>query len=425
MKSTPLAFFLFGLINNLFYVLLLSAALDLLSTTHPPLPPSTILLASILPALATKSLLPHLLHRIPYNLRPCLLALLSTAGILTVALSSNDNNNDDEGGGGWGITCKLLGIVIANISSSAGETAFLSLTHFYGRGSLAGWSSGTGGAGLVGAGVYALATNVLGWSAQRTLLVSSIVPVGMVGAYFGLLPRGPLVTRQHTHRKHDDDGNDDDTTAAEENDDLLNSFSRPQSIPSSGVKQNPTLRTRLQLTLPLLLPYMLPLFLVYLAEYTINLSLHPLLLFPLSRTPFTTYRSFYPTYALLYQAGVFVSRSSLPFFRVRRLYLPACLQVVNLGVLLAQVMFAGGPLGSVWVVMGVVFWEGLLGGLVYVSTYAAVREEVGEERREFSLAAVSVSDSGGILLAGLLGLWMEPALCAWQVRGGREWCLKV
>ena len=43
---------------------------------------------------------------------------------------------------------------------------------------------------------------------------------------------------------------------------------------------------------------MLPLFIVYLAEYMINQSVTPTLLFPLASTPFTHYRSFYPTYAV-------------------------------------------------------------------------------------------------------------------------------
>lgn len=53
----------------------------------------------------------------------------------------------------------------------------------------------------------------------------------------------------------------------------------------------------------LFLPYMLPLLLVYIAEYTINLGLFPVLLFPLKSTPFTEYRSFYPFYSFLYQVG--------------------------------------------------------------------------------------------------------------------------
>jgi len=76
----------------------------------------------------------------------------------------------------------------------------------------------------------------------------------------------------------------------------------------------------------------------------------------------------------------------------------------------------------VWLVFGIIFWEGLLGGLVYVSTFAEILEKVDEGDREFSLGATSVSDSAGICIAGFLGMALEVWLCEWQVEHGRDWC---
>ncbi len=73
----------------------------------------------------------------------------------------------------------------------------------------------------------------------------------------------------------------------------------------------------------------------------------------------------------------------------------------------------------------VVFWEGLLGGAVYVNTFAAVREGREGEEREWSLGAVSVSDSAGICVAGVVGLGLEGAVCGWQVSRGRDWCTRL
>ena len=80
---------------------------------------------------------------------------------------------------------------------------------------------------------------------------------------------------------------------------------------------------------------------------------------------------------------------------------------------------------TVYFVFAIVLWEGLLGGLVYVSTYAAVQDEIPEEDREFSLGAVAVSDAVGICLAGFLGVGMESGLCRWQVKHGRDWCRRL
>lgn len=70
-------------------------------------------------------------------------------------------------------------------------------------------------------------------------------------------------------------------------------------------------------------------------------------------------------------------------------------------------------------------WEGLLGGLVYVNTFAEIGDRVPKEEREFALGATTVSDSGGIMVAGLIGLVVETWLCEWQVRRGRDWCTRL
>lgn len=168
---------------------------------------------------------------------------------------------------------------------------------------------------------------------------------------------------------------------------------------------------------------MLPLLLVYVAEYSINQGVSPTLLFPLRNTPFKHYRSFYPTYATIYQLGVFISRSSIPFIRIHALYPPSLLQCLNLAVLILHALYDFIP--NVYWIFAIIFWEGLLGGLVYVNTFAEIMDAVPEPDREFSLGATSVSDSAGICIAGFLGMALEVWLCAWQVRRGRDYCRKT
>lgn len=397
--------------NNIFYVVILSAALDLVG---PAIPKATVLLASIIPGLATKVVVPYFIHLVPYSLRICIFAALSTCGMLAVALSPATAHADS-------ISAKVAGIVLANISSGAGEVNFLALTHYYGPFSLAAWGSGTGGAGLIGAGAYALATTTLGFSVRATLLTSALLPMVMLVSFFILLPRGPLKAAKkkdlddHQISSLDADGETRETAGL-----LSHSQTRSAPLPKSPLS---SLYTNLLRARSLILPYMLPLFLVYLAEYLINQGVAPTLLFPLPQTPFTHYRAFYPTYTALYQAGVFASRSSLALFRIRTLYLPSLLQLLNLALLTAHALRPFIP--TVWIVFALVFWEGLLGGLVYVSTFAAVREEVATEDREFSLGATTVSDSMGIFVAGLVGVGVERGICAWQVEHGRDWCTRL
>ena len=168
---------------------------------------------------------------------------------------------------------------------------------------------------------------------------------------------------------------------------------------------------------------MIPLFLVFLAEYSINQGVAPTLLFPPQRSPFRTLRDFYLAYMAIYQVGVFISRSSTPFVRIRRLYPPSIFQLVNLVILTAQALF--GFLPNVWFIFVIIAWEGLLGGGVYVNTYAQILDTVDDQEREFSLSATAFSDSFGILLASLVSIALETWLCNWQIGDGRSYCREV
>lgn len=418
-----------GLINNLSYVIILSAALDLVG---PSIPKAVVLLADVMPSFGTKLVAPYFIHKVPYFLRVLIMTGLSTGGMFLIALTPNS------------IPIKLLGIAIASISSGAGELSFLGLTHYYGPFSLAAWGSGTGGAGLVGAGLYVFLTSTLGLTVKNSLLTCAFLPCIMLISFFLILPQGPLRRTKQSRRYSGVNSSDltpimedfneediDEIPTASASQSLLapgpstvseayNSHSPQRSRSPTSPNQKPTFIRNLKRARLLFFPYMLPLLLVYVAEYTINQGVSPTLLFPLASSPFSAYRSFYPFYNLLYQLGVFVARSSSPFIRLHNLYLPSFLQMGNLALLITQSLYWWIP--SVYIVFAIVFWEGLLGGAVYVNTFAEIMENVPEEDREFSLGATSVSDSGGICIAGFIGMVLETTLCDRQVANGRNWC---
>ncbi|KAI5250112.1 putative Golgi integral membrane protein [Aureobasidium subglaciale] len=429
-KRVVASFWLFGLINNVLYVIILSSALDLVG---PAVPKSLVLLFDVVPSFLVKLTAPYYIHLIPYNLRILAFVALSSCGMLLVALSPGSPGSDVHA---TSITVKMLGVILASISSGGGELSFLGLTHFYGPFSLAAWGSGTGGAGLVGSGAYVLFTTALGFSVRSSLLAFSFLPVIMLFSFFVLLPgKHVLKSKDHAYVAAAQEDVNPDTESL-----LSDGLDDPQA-PSTPKSSHGPVSTDAWLNLKanfararsLFFPYehfdrcpstsMLPLLLVYVAEYTINQGVAPTLLFPLDQTPFEHYRSFYPTYNAVYQLGVFISRSSLPFIRIHALYLPSLLQCLNLIVLAAHAMFPFLP--NIWFVFAITFWEGLLGGIVYVSTFRRIGEEVAEEDREFSLGATSVSDSGGICIAGFLGMAVETGLCGWQVAHGRDWCTRL
>lgn len=198
-----------GLINNVLYVIILSAALDLVG---PNVPKGVVLLADVIPSFVTKLCAPYFIHVIPYPVRILIWVGFSVCGMLLIALTPSYID-------GGTIAHKLSGVILASLSSGVGELSFIGLTHFYGPFSLASWGSGTGGAGLIGAGAYALATTSLGFSVRSTLLASACLPAVMLISFFVILPLGPLkkarrppaqVTSQAQSDEDEAEGNEDE-----------------------------------------------------------------------------------------------------------------------------------------------------------------------------------------------------------------------
>jgi len=177
-----------GLINNVIYVIILSAALDLVG---PTIPKGLVLLADVLPSFLVKLVAPYYIHVVPYSMRTVGCVLISFAGMAIIALTPDNTNS-------LNLTFKLSGVALASLSSGGGELSFLGLTHHFGHSSLAAWSSGTGAAGLVGAGAYVLATTTIGFSSRVSLLAFSFLPLIMLAGFFLILPRDLITTSEAT-----------------------------------------------------------------------------------------------------------------------------------------------------------------------------------------------------------------------------------
>lgn len=260
-----------GLINNVLYVVILSAAQDLVGSGVPK---GLVLLADVLPSFVTKLIAPYFIDRVPYAIRIPLFAFISSAGMLMLALTPPDTS----------VASKMVGVMLASLSSGGGELSFLGLTHYYGHMSLAAWGSGTGAAGLLGAGLYVLLTDWLGFSVRNSLLASAYLPVVMLISFFLVLPRRVLreaaKARDYQLLREDDEATSHPvggTPAVHAASSLL--APGPAVVvtaPSDASRDvSPRIADQLRRAKSLVFPYMLPLFLVYLAEYVINQGVSP------------------------------------------------------------------------------------------------------------------------------------------------------
>ncbi|XP_077591366.1 battenin isoform X3 [Stigmatopora nigra] len=351
---------------------------------------AAVLLADILPTLIIKLSAPLFIEKVPYGFRILFCVIMATASFLIVSFST-------------AVWISIIGVIFASTSSGFGELSFLSLTVFYKREVLAAWGSGTGGAGVAAALLYSGLVQV-GISPQVTLLTMLIVPFTMLNSYFFLLVPPPSFPQWK--RIESDDGID----TSEERERLMDGTQEDEETCNQVLEDRRTGLLTLSEKLHVfkgLMPFISALGLVYYAEYFINQGLMELLYF---RKFFLSHAEQYRWYQTIYQVGVFVSRSSLWCVKIRKLWVLALLQVMNAIFLLLEVRYQFLP--SAWLVFGIIFLEGLLGGTAYVNTFYFISKETEDREREFAMAAASVGDSVGIALAGVTGFPVHRYFCS-------------
>jgi len=398
------AYWILGLCNNFGYVVMLSAAHDILSenfgqdaegkssvpvvdnSTRECNPTSTgaILLADIIPALAIKLLAPFLPFLV--HVRMLVVVLLAAVGFLLVAFSTSE----------W---IAILGVACTSLGSGLGEVTLLSYSSVFDKNVISTWSSGTGAAGILGASSYAGLT-ALGLSAVNSLLLMLVVPVLMAASFWWLLrtPGSERCTWESLIY------GSTTSQAVEDHSPSSETLTQPETV---SVESPPTFTIAEKLRIiPSLLVYMVPLGLVYLFEYFINQGLFELTYFP---DIWLDHHEQYRWYQVVYQIGVFLSRSSVNLFVIHKIWLLAVFQFLNVIFFTFEAVYLFVP--SIWIIFAAVLWEGLLGGAAYVNTFYRMSVEVPFEKREFSLGITSLSDSIGIGLAGAIALRVHKVLC--------------
>lgn len=275
----------------------------------------------------------------------------------------------------------LFGVGLTSFASGLGEPTFLAYSAFFNKNVISTWSSGTGGAGIVGALAYTVLRKV-GLSNQQTLLVMVCVPVLELFTFFGLLrsPASKRIEDQHIG----------DKVAEEDN-----------------VPPMKSVREKL-IYIKTLVKFMIPLCLVYFFEYVINQGFFELVYFP--KEPMSLGSSEqYQWYQVTYQIGVFISRSSVNIIQIKQVWIMAVLQGLNVIFFAFESVVMFTP--NIWIIFGLIFYEGLLGGGAYVNTFYRMSKEIPANRREYSMSVVTLSDSLGITAAGFAAMPIHNYLC--------------
>ncbi|VDN29630.1 unnamed protein product [Cylicostephanus goldi] len=145
-----------------------------------------VLLADIIPALVVKVTAPLYIQMIPFGLRHLLVVVAQMLSFILVGSSSS-------------VSMALLGVVVASWGSGLGEISYLALASYFDAKVISMWSSGTGGAGIIGAMAYAILTDplMLHFSPQAALYSMLIIPMIFAYTYWYLLELPSSVHRVH------------------------------------------------------------------------------------------------------------------------------------------------------------------------------------------------------------------------------------
>ncbi|KAJ1355412.1 hypothetical protein KIN20_012806 [Parelaphostrongylus tenuis] len=280
---------------------------------------------------------------------------------------------------------------------------------------IATWSSGTGMAGIASSFSYAGLTDrrLLALSPSQAMLVMLVVPV-----FFHVYVSFFVEENFFVLLEHNETMKKVGSIKSNKLSDLTTKGKLDQqssTLPSSldTVDDRKTWAQR-QSIIKSLLRYMLPMSLTYFAEYLINQGLLELMVFDCKHGFGTTPASQYRWYQVLYQVGVFVSRSSIKIVQLNMtvITLLPVLQLLNTAFFILNAIYAFVP--SFAIVCVIVLYEGFIGGGSYVNTFHHIHKTIDPSIREFALSTVTTADSFGILVAAIVAIPVHNSICALQ-----------
>ncbi|CAH8864271.1 unnamed protein product [Trichobilharzia szidati] len=407
-----IAFWCFGLGNNFSYVIMLSAAVDIIRRQENPEIKSTsniaenrinctqigtgsVLLADILPSMLFKFIAPMFIHRLHFHFKIICAVLLAVNSFLMVSFSQS-------------FYMSLLGIVSASLSSGIGDVSFLSMLAFFDKYF---FILNRPHHSKFRCGINYTPSSISSRRPSQDLNTlnaddaAELVDTCMTDCSF---QRKKSIASDYLLNLHNVNCLSQPPTNYRFVFDNIDGISEDENNSNAAVFMNN--EGYMQLTdadesmspaIPSVLQQLHPNWLV-----KFQLLKFELMYFQNSHL---TAPEQYRWYQVLYQLGVFISRSSVSFIHIENTWLLSLLQAINFVIFLLQVMYAYIP--YIWIVFILIFYEGCLGGLTYVNTFYNIIQRTNTVYREYAMAMAAVSDSIGIAGAGFLAIPLHNWLC--------------
>lgn len=354
--------FLLGTINNLPYVIVTSAANTIADSFDKKNLIGLVFGANVALSAVVKTINGAFLLKVPYWIRYVINAVLMLIGLFGVAYAPSF----------W---FSLICIMCVGASSAFGENVALGYLRLFPSKMVNAWSSGTGMAGVLGSVIYITFGCVVGAGGenqkqlrhltQYAFLLTSPAVVVYLFSYFFVIkspnqmdqndePPRQIQTDPERQKLLDNNTINGASEHAKEIEDHVTSV-------LAGPKENPF--KRIWRCTKMVSWIAFNLFAVYLFEYVAQGCAAKV-------RPKAEYNigcpELYAGLSLCYQAGVFVSRSSVQLVQIRRVEILSLLQCINMLLWVIDVHYKFIP---VTMLPALMIYVGLLGGASYVNIF--------------------------------------------------------
>ncbi|KAH0575994.1 CLN3 protein [Spironucleus salmonicida] len=380
---TRIAFIIIGTMNNFGYVVGISAALDLVGKSFPK---GILLFCDIFPAFFISCIYPMIHQYLNIKYIAPILSIIGSIGYILAGLSTT-----------FGTWAGLVGVIFFSIQSS-GEGPFLAYSGSFLPDCSAMYCVGTGLAGLLGSGFYALLTSVLHIRFEIILYSFAFLPL-VLNLALWMTTLKPCIKAQL-------DNEEVESGAVTNNTSISSAVALDDNTAEVEALEDHSVKSKLQTVARNWMAY-LSLLLIFICQYSITAGINPTMIFHGDE------KIYYKFAAFFLQGGVLIARSTTTLFSVPYWTLPLfSLSGWGLFVLFAlQSVYRF--IYSIWVMLIFVPFIGICSGFCYSNTiwWMQKRNPLKGER-SFALSFSGMVTNFGICIATAVGIGMELLLKA-------------
>jgi len=434
-----------GMINNLIYCVIISAANDIATEYGSKSEVGLISWANCAMGTLIRFLNAFFLYKHSVGSRIIATTIMNVVGIMIIACSKYVGST-----GTAHFWFALLGVTTTGTACSLGEAVLLGYLEKFPPTLVGGFSSGTGMSGVLGSLLY-LGLRSAGWQFDTSfLLLNVFIAIYVLVFFFGLREPPPLLTIEDMASKINSEappahasllgqassttptgahrGIENEAEFVVEGDSMVGA---PQDLEpnSSPAERDSYSWARIRRVHGQVFLNSLSLFLVYAFEYACQFAApFAVPCWTVKSSNFFVKNS-YVLFQFCYQFGVLFSRSSLSFFHIEKVHWLTAVQGLNAVFWLLQGKYlwihgdldpengvspdpAANSATGIWALYLLMWFVGLLGGAAYVNVFYKILNDrdIAPEDRNLAMNLAAIYVNFGIMAGSLLDVLFANTL---------------